>query len=179
LAVAALLVALNDGACFAADLAAVLSGSRFPKKLAPGLNVGLGHLIPRHRVLQSLDIQGCAGRHRHDAWRNIMLTATSESAPLKGLGDALERLLRPAVGFHHPRDVLKDPILRLHEKRAILSSWASDACAVPDHPGLRWFIGAEQPVDVDEVLEALVRLDRVESRGRRKAASLGGTPGDG
>ncbi len=39
-------------------------------------------------------------------------------------------LLHPAAAFDHPRDVVNDPDLTVYEKRAILSSWASDACAV-------------------------------------------------
>ena len=61
-----------------------------------------------------------------------MRLATSEQLfQFQGLEAALERWLRPAVGFAHPRDVLKDPHLDVPEKRAILSSWASDASAVP------------------------------------------------
>ena len=41
-----------------------------------------------------------------------------------------EPLLHPSWAFDHPRDVVKDPDLTTYEKRAILSSWASDACAV-------------------------------------------------
>ena len=39
-------------------------------------------------------------------------------------------LLHPAQAFSHPSDVVNDPDLTLNEKRAILASWASDACAV-------------------------------------------------
>ena len=49
----------------------------------------------------------------------------------------LNALLHPASAFDHPRDVVNDPDLTRHEKRAILSSWASDACAVASAPGLR------------------------------------------
>ncbi len=73
---------------------------------------------------------------------------------------ALDKVLRPAVGFSHPLDVLKDPWLEPTEKRAILASWASDASAVEDAPTLRWLVGAEAPVPLSEVLEALRRLDR-------------------
>ena len=86
--------------------------------------------------------------------------------PFKGLGDALERLLRPAIGFGGPDDVLKDPDLDAAEKRAILSSWASDACAVENRPDLRWLIGTPEPVPVRDVLDALARLDRLESAAR-------------
>jgi len=59
---------------------------------------------------------------------------------------ALDRLLSPAKHFRHPDDVLKDDTLDIQEKRAILSSWASDACAVESVPALRRPPGAEQPV---------------------------------
>jgi hypothetical protein len=59
---------------------------------------------------------------------------------------ALDRLLSPSRFFKHPDDVLKDDTLDLQEKRAILSSWASDACAVESIPALRQPPGAEQPI---------------------------------
>jgi len=67
-----------------------------------------------------------------------VLTVCEIEFPFKGLRDAGERLLRPSVGFSGPTDVLKDPWLDPAEKRAILSSWASDACAVEGRPSLRW-----------------------------------------
>lgn len=76
---------------------------------------------------------------------------------------ALDRGIRPAVGFSHPLDVLKDPYLSAEDKREILSSWASDASAVQDEPGLRWLLGTVEPVPLDDVLEALARLDRTEA----------------
>ena len=42
----------------------------------------------------------------------------------------LNALLHPAQAFSHPSDVVTDPDLTLNEKRAILASWASDACAI-------------------------------------------------
>jgi hypothetical protein len=83
------------------------------------------------------------------------------SPPFTDVRAALERLLRPAVGFRHPDDVLKDPLLDTAEKRAILSSWASDASCVEDHPTLRWLLGTQEPVPLDDVLRALARLDRI------------------
>jgi hypothetical protein len=71
----------------------------------------------------------------------------------------LERGVRPAVGFISPLDVLKDPDLTTAEKREILSSWASDASAVQDEPTLRWLLGTPEPVRLDDVREALARLD--------------------
>lgn len=91
-----------------------------------------------------------------------MRLATSEQQLIERgrLGAMLERCLRPAVGFSHPRDVLKDPDLDADEKRAILSSWASDASAVQDEPRLRWLLGTPEPVPFADVREALERLDR-------------------
>ena len=97
-----------------------------------------------------------------------MTTTLDMSLPRPRLAPALDRLLRPAVGFSHPRDVLKDPWLGPDEKRSILSSWASDASAVEDHPTLRWLVGTDEPVLLADVLDALARLDRQEvAHGRR------------
>ena len=103
-----------------------------------------------------------------------MRLATSEQffdSNSGGLGAALERWLRPAVGFDHPSDVLKDPALELADKRAILSSWASDASSVRDEPHLRWLLGTPGPVPLADVREALRRLDLWE-------AARGAGPGD-
>jgi hypothetical protein len=79
------------------------------------------------------------------------------------LRTALERGVRPAVGFQNPDDVVKDPHLSFHDKREILSSWASDASAVQDEPHLRWLLGTVEPVPLDEVMAALKRLDAMEA----------------
>jgi hypothetical protein len=71
----------------------------------------------------------------------------------------LDELLHPARGYEHPRQVLRDPDLTLNEKRAVLASWASDACAVEAEPALRVSPGG-RPVQVDDILEALRELDR-------------------
>jgi hypothetical protein len=92
----------------------------------------------------------------------VQLATTYQQIQTLGLGAALERCLRPAVGFAHPRDVLKDPLLSVEEKRAVLASWASDASAVQDQPTMRWLLGAIEPVSLDEVREALQRLDETE-----------------
>lgn len=75
------------------------------------------------------------------------------------LASTLGAMLRPAVGFERPDDVLKDPDLSAEDKRAILSSWASDACAVPDRPGWRRLPGSETVVPILEILDARRRLD--------------------
>jgi hypothetical protein len=71
----------------------------------------------------------------------------------------LDRLLSPARHFRHPSDVLADKRLDLQEKRAILSSWASDACAVESMPALRQPPGSSEPVSFDQIMDALRRLD--------------------
>jgi hypothetical protein len=81
----------------------------------------------------------------------------------------LDDLLRPAQAFAHPRDVVADPDLTLNEKRAILASWASDACAVEAAPALRCARGSPEPVPVDSVLEALRELDKVAADTNRAA----------
>lgn len=90
----------------------------------------------------------------------MRLATSDEAIRREGLAAALERCLRPGVGFLHPRDVLKDPFLDIGEKRAVLASWASDASAVQDEPRLRWLLGTPAPVPLAEVREALDRLDR-------------------
>jgi hypothetical protein len=79
------------------------------------------------------------------------------------LRTALERGVRPAVGFQSPDDVVKDPHLTFRDKREILASWASDASAVQDEPCLRWLLGTVEPVPLDDVRAALARLDSLEA----------------
>jgi len=90
----------------------------------------------------------------------VYLATSEDQIHSLGLRGALARGVRPAVGFCHPREVLKDPDLSLDEQRAILASWASDASAVQDEPKLRWLLGSTEPVPLDDVLDALARLDR-------------------
>jgi hypothetical protein len=75
----------------------------------------------------------------------------------------LDDLLHPAQAFDHPQDVIDDPDLTINEKRAILASWASDACAVEAAPALRCAPGS-RPVSIDDILEALHVLDREANR---------------
>lgn len=79
---------------------------------------------------------------------------------------SLDRLLAPARHFKHPNDVLSEATLDLQEKRAILSSWASDACAVESMPALRQPPGAERPVSFDQIMDALRQLDSEASTHR-------------
>ena len=71
----------------------------------------------------------------------------------------LNVLLHPASAFDHPRDVVNDPDLTTEEKRAILSSWASDACSVESQSAMRLAPGAKHPIAFDEVVDALRSLD--------------------
>ena len=71
----------------------------------------------------------------------------------------LDALLHPAKAFAHPMNVVRDPDLTLNEKRAILASWASDACAVEATPALR-ATGSGTVVSWDDVMDALRILDR-------------------
>jgi hypothetical protein len=74
----------------------------------------------------------------------------------------LDHLLHPARAFGHPRRVVEDPDLTLNEKRAILASWASDACAVEAVPALRQAPGTK-PVQFDDVMDALRALDLLDT----------------
>ena len=78
--------------------------------------------------------------------------------PIKDQAFDLDALLHPERAFSHPSEVVADPDLTLNEKRAVLASWASDACAVEAAPVLR------QPphgpsVKFDDIMEALRKLD--------------------
>jgi hypothetical protein len=77
----------------------------------------------------------------------------------------LDDLFHPAQAFGHPSEVLNDPDLTLYEKRAILASWASDACAIEAAPELR-SSPRGAPVRFSEIMEALQTLDR-QANGHR------------
>jgi hypothetical protein len=97
----------------------------------------------------------------------------------------LDELLHPAQAFDHPSEVVNDPDLSLNEKRAILASWASDACAIEAAPELR-ASPRGTPVRFDDIMDALRTLDkqanghghRVQSPrmfGRNRKTGQGGT----
>jgi hypothetical protein len=98
-------------------------------------------------------------------WKSGCLTRSDEDA------FDLDSLLHPAQAFAHPNDVVNDPDLTLNEKRTILASWASDACAIEAVPSLRRLPGAKRPVPFDEVMEALQALDKEA----RKTGRVAGT----
>jgi hypothetical protein len=71
----------------------------------------------------------------------------------------INALLHPGTVFDHPRDVVADSSLSVSKKRAILTSWASDASAIASCPSLRAPASLKAPVTIDEILEALCELD--------------------
>ena len=87
------------------------------------------------------------------------MTDTLRAFPREGLDPEIQALLNPSAAFEHPRDVLKDPDLTTYEKRAILSAWASDACAVESAPALRRPPGLKTAVSFDDIIDALRSLD--------------------
>jgi hypothetical protein len=91
---------------------------------------------------------------------------------MRGLDFELDRILNPAAVFQHPRDVLADTDLTRAEKRAILSSWASDACAVESAPALRQRPGSTSPVSFDDIVDALRSLDDEPTPPRPGGASM-------
>ena len=85
--------------------------------------------------------------------KNVAMTATANRREFE-----LDYLLHPAGAFRTPMDVVNDPDMTVQEKRAILASWASDACAVEAAPDLRRPPSAPV-VRFDDIMDALKRLD--------------------
>lgn len=83
----------------------------------------------------------------------------------------LTELLHPAQAFSHPCEVLGDPDLTRAEKRAILASWASDACALEATPELRE-VPHGSVVRFDDIMDALRMLDRNEREPLRRSERL-------
>jgi hypothetical protein len=79
----------------------------------------------------------------------------------------LETLLHPAHAFERPMNVVNDPDLTLSEKRAVLASWASDACAVEAVPALRQAPNG-RTVRFDDIMDALRTLDRQAADQKRQ-----------
>jgi hypothetical protein len=87
-------------------------------------------------------------------------------------------LLHPSKAFSHPLDIVRDPDMTVAEKRAVLASWASDACAIESNPALRAattgnvvsyddIIDALQSLDVERSSETLAYTFKRRQRGRR------------
>jgi hypothetical protein len=100
----------------------------------------------------------------------------------------LDTLLHPSQAFDRPADVVNDPNLSLNEKRAILASWASDACAIESAPALR-NNPSGRVVSFDDIMDALRALDKQAATAvaagdrrradRRRRRSFGGGTGQG
>jgi hypothetical protein len=88
--------------------------------------------------------------------------------------EAIDQLLHPAQFYARPADVAADELLTIGERRAILSSWASDACAAASQPALRRPPLADAPVTSDEIMDALAALDLLACANRSREASRGG-----
>jgi len=74
------------------------------------------------------------------------------------LANDFDGLDHPSQCFEHPGDVVSDPDLSLNEKRAILASWASDACAIEAAPALRK-TPRGRVVPFDDIMDAMRALD--------------------
>jgi hypothetical protein len=94
-------------------------------------------------------------------------TSGLPAGALHGLGSEAifhfgwDAIQHPGEIFAHPREVLLHPQLTREEKREILASWASDACAVEAAPALRQAPGGP-PVLFDEVMAALRAIDELD-----------------
>ena len=61
--------------------------------------------------------------------------------------------------FSDPQEVLAHPALDISVKRALLASWASDACAVENLTNWRKLPEADVLVPLNDILDALRALD--------------------
>lgn len=85
----------------------------------------------------------------------------------------LDRLLSPSRHYRHPKEVVADTALSTWQKRAILSSWASDSCAVESMPQLRLPRGALNPVTFDDIMDALKTLDGLPMKAPQRRCPKG------
>jgi hypothetical protein len=99
----------------------------------------------------------------------------------------LTPVFRSVSHYDGPADVLADANLSQPEKRAILSSWASDMYAPESAPALRQIPGMDRPIRLSEILSALRELDGdsdddppppggLPMRLRRRRAAAAGSP---
>ncbi len=92
---------------------------------------------------------------RMSEWRG----AATRRAETGGFDD----LLYPARAFSQPSDIVDDPDLTLNEKRALLASWASDACAAEANPS-QCQTSDGRTASWDDVMDALKELDLQAAR---------------
>ena len=81
------------------------------------------------------------------------------------IGQSAAKVRRNIWRFSYPHQVVSDPSLGLHEKRAILAAWASDVHAVESLPTLRHLPGTPFPVTFSSIMDARVDLDRIYGSG--------------
>jgi hypothetical protein len=74
----------------------------------------------------------------------------------------INALLHPSRAFGHPLDVVRDTDMTVAEKRSVLASWASDACAIESNPALR-ATASGNVVNYDDIIDALQSLDAGQS----------------
>ena len=100
----------------------------------------------------------------------------------------IDALLHPSNAFRHPLDIVRDP-MTVAEKRAVLASWASDACAIESNPALRTattgnvisyddITDALQSLDVERSSETLAYTFRRRQRRRRWTVTSAQAPSD-
>jgi len=77
----------------------------------------------------------------------------------------IDALLHPSRAFRHPLDVVRDTDMTAAEKRSVLASWASDACAIESNPALR-ATATGNVVNYDDIIDALQSPDAGAVRGR-------------
>jgi hypothetical protein len=102
-----------------------------------------------------------SGKRRMKAMSIVSMSFSRGTPELAATIDGdLELSSHPSRRYARPADVLADSDLSVDERRAVLASWASDACAVDSTPALRRSPFGGEPVTFDEIMNALIELDR-------------------
>ncbi len=73
--------------------------------------------------------------------------------------------------------MLRHDGLTFEDKRAVLASWASDACAVEAAPALRRIPATGQVVQIDDIFDALKALDQHAAKRSQEKCGLANTLG--
>ncbi|MFC4174907.1 hypothetical protein ACFOYU_23100 [Microvirga sp. GCM10011540] len=90
----------------------------------------------------------------------IRRVAPSRNVAVKAAAMPVADPLEAGAAAPEPWNVLADPAMTDGEKRELLASWASDACAVDSMPNWRRLPGTGTLVPLDDILGALQALDR-------------------
>jgi len=78
------------------------------------------------------------------------------------IGQGAAELGRIFWSFRYPHELVQNPHMSANEKRAILSTWASDEHSVESFPTLRHLPGTPFPVTFSSIMDARFQLDRDE-----------------